>query len=129
MVIVFHPRCLLSTRGSKQSLTIVSMSIFDHATVVAAILKMADLSTYQTLSQCSRHLCMLTRAPQVLQRALKRRKYMRYRYQTKEAAMTAVQQNGFALQYVPEALRTPALCLAAVQQCREALQYVPESHK
>jgi len=40
--------------------------------------------------------------------------------------LTAVQQEGCALQFVPEPLRTEALCLAAVQQDGYALVYVPE---
>jgi hypothetical protein len=46
---------------------------------------------------------------------------------TIKAALAAVQQNGVALQYVPEALRTEAVALAAVQQNGWALQLVPEA--
>jgi hypothetical protein len=43
--------------------------------------------------------------------------------------LSKVQQYGWALQWVPEALKTPELCLAACQQDGEALQWVPESLK
>ncbi len=42
-----------------------------------------------------------------------------------EAALAAVQQDGWALEYVPEALRTRELCLAAVHQNGWALRFVP----
>ena len=35
--------------------------------------------------------------------------------------LAAVQQDGWALRHVPEALRTAELCLAAVQQDRNSL--------
>jgi len=41
----------------------------------------------------------------------------------------AVNQNGFALEYVPQAMRTPDLCLQAVNQNGWALLYVPETIK
>jgi hypothetical protein len=41
--------------------------------------------------------------------------------------LAAVEQNGVALQYVSEALRTAELCLAAVEQNGYALQYVPNA--
>jgi hypothetical protein len=46
---------------------------------------------------------------------------------TTELCLTAVKSVGYALQYVPETLRTPELCLAAVQQACGALKYVPET--
>ena len=42
--------------------------------------------------------------------------------QTPEICLAAVQQNGFALQYVKK--QTPELCLMAVQQNGNSLQYV-----
>jgi len=48
---------------------------------------------------------------------------------TPELCLAAVQQDGRALNYVPEALRTPELYLTAVQQNIEALNYVPEDLK
>ncbi len=44
--------------------------------------------------------------------------------QTPEICLVAVQQSGFALQYVKE--QTPTICLAAVQQNGFALKYVKE---
>jgi hypothetical protein len=41
--------------------------------------------------------------------------------------LAAAQQDGWALQYVPEALRDEKMCLAAVQQTWRALRYVPEA--
>jgi hypothetical protein len=38
----------------------------------------------------------------------------------------AVKQNGLALYYVPDELRTKELCELAIQQDGEALQYVPD---
>src|SRR3990167_3741377 len=40
--------------------------------------------------------------------------------------LEAVRQDGYALEYVPEPLRTKAVCLAAVQQDGWALKYIPE---
>jgi tetratricopeptide (TPR) repeat protein len=44
---------------------------------------------------------------------------------TPEICLTAVQQDGMALEYVPVALRTAEVCLAAVKQNGKALEYVP----
>ena len=41
---------------------------------------------------------------------------------TSKAALAAVKQNGYALQFVRE--QTPAICLAAVKRYGDALQYV-----
>jgi hypothetical protein len=41
----------------------------------------------------------------------------------------AVRQDGDALRYVPESMKTPDLCFAAVRQDGEALQYVPTHMK
>ena len=41
--------------------------------------------------------------------------------------MAAVQQTGWALQYVPEELRDDKMCMAAVQQTGCVLQFVPEA--
>ena len=43
---------------------------------------------------------------------------------TVEAALKAVERNGYALQYVKE--QTETLCLKAVEQDGDALQYVQE---
>jgi len=45
------------------------------------------------------------------------------------AALAAVRQDGMALSYVPEKLRTVEVCLKAVRQNGSALQYVPENLK
>ena len=44
-----------------------------------------------------------------------------------EAAMVAVERDGYALQYVPEALMIEAVLLKAVERIGDALQYVPEA--
>ena len=41
----------------------------------------------------------------------------------------AVEQDGGALEYVPERLRTEELCRIAVKEDRGALEYVPKSLK
>lgn len=41
--------------------------------------------------------------------------------------ISEVQRSGYALQHVPEPLRTTDLCLAAIRQNGDALQYIPES--
>ncbi len=46
---------------------------------------------------------------------------------TGAGALTAVQRDGYALQYVAESKQTEAVCLAAVQQNGDALRYVAES--
>jgi len=38
----------------------------------------------------------------------------------------AVEQNGMALQFVPEELKTLELCHAAIKQNCKSLEYVPE---
>ena len=43
----------------------------------------------------------------------------------KKQALAAVRQNGWALEYVPESLKTAELCLEAVKQDGRALHYVP----
>lgn len=43
---------------------------------------------------------------------------------TIEAALKAVERNGYALQYVPAELRTEAVALKAVESDGDALQYV-----
>jgi len=43
--------------------------------------------------------------------------------------LAMVKEDGYALKYVPEALKTKAVCLAAVQQYGWALEYVPRSRK
>jgi len=48
---------------------------------------------------------------------------------TEALRLTAVQQDGYALRFVPEPFRTEALCLAAVQQYEDALQHVPGRSK
>jgi hypothetical protein len=48
---------------------------------------------------------------------------------TVEICLAAVQENGHALEYVPEDLKTPELCLAAVQKHGRTLEYVPEDLK
>ncbi len=47
--------------------------------------------------------------------------------QTHELCMAAVQQDGWALQYVKE--QTPELCMAAVKQNGYALEYVRPEFK
>jgi len=44
---------------------------------------------------------------------------------TEELCLAAVQQNGKTLEFVPGALKTEALCLIAVQQDGVAIQFVP----
>lgn len=46
-------------------------------------------------------------------------------HQTMEICLAAVQQNGLALQHVPRYRQSLEICLAAVQQNGLALQYVP----
>jgi len=41
--------------------------------------------------------------------------------------LEAVRQDGWALEDVPEALKSEALCLEAVWQCVDALTFVPKS--
>jgi hypothetical protein len=45
---------------------------------------------------------------------------------TPELCLIAVQETGYALQYVPEDMKTPELCLIAVQKNGWMLQCVPE---
>ena len=45
---------------------------------------------------------------------------------TEELCLAAVQQNGKTLQFVPDALKTEELCLAAVQNDGVAIQFVPD---
>ena len=42
--------------------------------------------------------------------------------------LAAVQQTGWALEYVPPELKTAAICLAAVQQTGWAITHVPPEH-
>ena len=46
---------------------------------------------------------------------------------TPEMCLTAVQQYGWTIQYVPEELRTPELCLVAITQDPDTLKYSPFS--
>jgi hypothetical protein len=48
---------------------------------------------------------------------------------SEEEALEAVKNDGEALEYVPEKLKTAELCLEAVKQADWALQYVPEKLK
>jgi hypothetical protein len=48
---------------------------------------------------------------------------------TSELCLAAVQKYGMALEHVPESRKSPELCLAAVQNNSEALDYVPETLK
>ena len=43
-----------------------------------------------------------------------------------DTCLLAVKKCGVALQYVPEALKTPELCLIALQQNSKAFRYVPK---
>ena len=43
--------------------------------------------------------------------------------------LATVQQDGWALDYVPDDLKTPDLCLTAVQQDGWALRFVPDDLK
>ena len=52
--------------------------------------------------------------------------YIKEQEQTPELCMTAVRQNGRALQYVKE--QTPELCMAAVRQYGYALKFVKEQN-
>ena len=46
-----------------------------------------------------------------------------------EAAMVAVESDGYALQYVPDELKSEAMCAKAVESNGDALQYVPDELK
>ena len=48
---------------------------------------------------------------------------------THEIILVAVQQRGYALQFVPYEKRTNEICLAAVQRHGFALRYVPDENK
>ena len=50
--------------------------------------------------------------------------YLTEARRTPDVCMAAVQQDGYAIQYLTEAQRTPELCLAAVQQDGYAIQYL-----
>ena len=39
----------------------------------------------------------------------------------------AVASSGYALRWVPDALKSPELCLAAVRDCPAVLRFVPEA--
>ena len=43
--------------------------------------------------------------------------------------LEAVQQNGWALQYVPEELRTKELCEIAIKNNGKALKFIPDNLK
>jgi len=43
-----------------------------------------------------------------------------------EEALKTVRQNGDALEYVPENLKTAELCRIAVRNCADAFKHVPE---
>ena len=47
----------------------------------------------------------------------------------KEESLEAVKQDGLALEYVPNKLKTTELCLNAVKQNGRALKYVPKNIK
>ena len=49
--------------------------------------------------------------------------------QTPQSCLTAVQQDGRKLAYVPDELKTLELCLAAVANNLAALKHVPEALK
>jgi hypothetical protein len=46
---------------------------------------------------------------------------------TKGEALSKVEANGLALQYVPDGIKDIAICIIAVKQNSSALQYVPEN--
>ena len=46
-----------------------------------------------------------------------------------DAAMVAVERNGYALQYVPDELKSEAMCAKAVERDGDALQYIPDELK
>ena len=46
-------------------------------------------------------------------------------FTTNEGCLAAVQHHGFALQFVPEPMKTPEIILAAIQQHGYALRYLP----
>ena len=46
-----------------------------------------------------------------------------------EAAIVAVERNGYALRYVPDELKSEAVCAKAVENDGEALRYVPDELK
>ncbi len=48
---------------------------------------------------------------------------------TEAGALEAVRQDGFALEWMPDALKTVPLCLGAVRQYGMALKFVPEKLK
>jgi hypothetical protein len=54
-------------------------------------------------------------------------RYVPESLRTETMCFDAVRQNGQALEYIPELLRTEAICLEAVRQNGQALKYVPES--
>ncbi len=43
---------------------------------------------------------------------------------TPEICMAAVNQDGYALQYVPNELRTPEICMAAVAKSKDAIKFI-----
>jgi Domain of unknown function (DUF4116) len=53
--------------------------------------------------------------------------YVPTEYQTPRLCCMAIQQNGMALEYVPEDRRTPELCRLAVEQNGRTLYYVPKN--
>jgi len=55
--------------------------------------------------------------------------YVPENLRTPELCFEAVRQYGYELRFVPQELRTPELCLAAVRQYGDALEYVPENLK
>ena len=46
-----------------------------------------------------------------------------------EAAMVAVESDGYALKYVPDELKSEAMCAKAVERNGDALRYVPDELK
>ena len=52
--------------------------------------------------------------------------YLPDELKTEALCIAAVQQNGKTLEFVPDALKTEELCLAAVQQDGVSIQFVPD---
>lgn len=50
-------------------------------------------------------------------------------WRTPEVCMAAVQQNGYAVQYLTDAQRTPEVCLAAVQQDGYAVEHLTDAQR
>ena len=50
--------------------------------------------------------------------------YVPNELRTPEICMAAVNQNGYALRYVPNELRTPEICMAAVAKSKDAIKFI-----